>query len=121
MIFADEEHKSFYIQNVQRTKSQKDPYRKALFYTLGITGITRDCIEHIYDFNKNQIILKALNAAWQTGTTMRITRLAFNLYNGYLGETEEEGYKFTPYYLFDTGLLPFMLEAIKVRYAEYAT
>lgn len=124
MIFKDKEHEDFYNLNIERTNSFNDPYRKALFYTLGLTEETRNNIDSLYSFKWREINFDGLRQGWQTGTSMRITRLAFNLYNGFCGDTDDEEYKYdsrnyTPYYLFDTGMLPYMLEAIKLRYQEY--
>lgn len=36
MKFKNEQHKNFYMENIQKTNSEHDHYRKALFYTLGL-------------------------------------------------------------------------------------
>lgn len=124
IIFLDSQHEAFYENNIVKTGSYNDPYRKALFYTLGLTEETRRNIKSLYDNESRCIEFSGLFAGWQTGTSKKVTRLAFNLYSGFLGETGEEetdsteGY--TPYYLFSCGLMPYMFEAIKLRYPEYA-
>lgn len=124
MVFKDKQHEAFYKHNIEKTGSHKDPYRKALFYTLGLMEETRNNIDTLYDYKERGIKFEGLNMAWQTGTSKRLTRLAFNLYNGYSGDTENESISddsqnYTPYYLFDNSLAFYMLEAIKVRYPEY--
>lgn len=118
-IFKDISHEQFYEGNVIRADRQHDPYRKALFYLLGLTDETRRHIYDVYDFQENSILLEGLRAGWQTGTSSRLTRLAFNLYSGYTGEDERNAYQYSPYYLFDNGLMPFFFEAVKLRYSEY--
>lgn len=123
MRFKDGLHQDFFEKMVARTHSQKDSYRKALFYVLGLTAETRNNINTLYDFKEKGILFDGLNgpkSAWQTGTSIRITQLAFNLYNGYCGETDAEAANFTPENLFCDCLLPYMLEAVKIRYPNYA-
>lgn len=118
-IFKDISHEQFYEGNVIRANRQHDPYRKALFYLLGLTDETRRHIHDVYDYQENSIRLEGLQEGWQTGTSSRLTRLAFNLYSGYTGEDEQQVYQYSPYYLFDNELMPFFFEAVKLRYSEY--
>ena len=60
---------------------------------------------------------KALHEGWQTGGSARLTRLAFNLWNGYVEKGEES--LFTPYEMFDCGHAPYFYEAIRIKYPEY--
>lgn len=124
MIFKDLEHEEFYNKVVEQTNSSNDPYRKALFYTLGLTEPTRRNIDSLYNFKERCIDFNGLRNGWQTGTTTKVTRLAFNLYNGFAGSTGDDDHNddpenYTPYNLFDTGLMIYMFEAIKLRYPEY--
>ncbi len=124
MLFKDKVHQDFFIQNIEKTNSQKDPYRKALFYALGLTAETRNNIDRLYNFKDRCIEFHGLKDGWQTGTSMRVTRLAFNLFNGFngdLGEGEpmDDCNKYTPYNLFDNGLMVYMFEAVKLLYPCY--
>lgn len=116
--FKDPEHKEFYEKWVAKTNSKGDPYRKALFYTLGLTAETRRNIGTLYNTEERCIEFDGLNMGWQTGTTTRLCRLAFNLYNGFNGDDNNADY--TPYWLFDCGLMEYMFEAVRIRYQEYA-
>ncbi|AIQ13796.1 DUF6075 family protein [Paenibacillus durus] len=121
--FKDIDHEQFYEGNIRMTRSQQDPYRKALFYLLGLTPQTRQHIRDIYDYEESCIRLEGLEQGWQTSSTLKLTRLAFNLFNGYTGDVEtgrDHPRHYSPYHLFDTGLMPYFFEAIKLRYAEYA-
>lgn len=60
---------------------------------------------------------KALHEGWQTGGSARLTRLAFNLWNGYVEKGEES--LSTPYEMFDCGYAPYFYEAIRMKYPEY--
>lgn len=122
-IFKDIEHEQFYEGNLRMTHSQHDPYRQAYFYVLGLTPQTRQHIHDLYDYEEQAIRLEGLYQGWQTSTSVKMTRLAFNLYNGYTGDAEtgrDHPRHYSPYHLFDTGLMPYFFEAIKLRYAEYA-
>lgn len=122
LIFKDIEHEQFYEGNLRMTNSLHDPYRQAFFYILGLTTQTRQHIHDLYDYEEQGIRLEALGQGWQTSTSVKMTRLAFNLYNGYTGDAEtgrDHPRYYSPYQLFDTGLMPYFFEAIKLRYAEY--
>lgn len=120
--FKDDEHKTFFEKQVEKTNSTNDPYRKALFYTLGLTEETRRNIKSLYDYEENCIDFEGLNKGWQTGTTIKVCRLAFNLFNGLYGQQDEaeNHMNYTPYGLFDCGLMDYMLEAVRIRYEEYS-
>ncbi|MEK5418499.1 DUF6075 family protein [Paenibacillus sp. FSL L8-0708] len=121
--FKDIEHEQFYEGNLRMTNTQNDPYHKALFYTLGLTPQTRQHVKDLYDHQENCIRLEGLQQGWQTSTTMKISRLAFNLFNGFHGDSElnnDHPQNYNPYYLFDTNLISYFCESIKLRYAAYA-
>ena len=125
--FKDEIHKTFFERCLKKASVSKgDTYTRAFFYTLGILPETRAHIESFWDFKENCIKLEGMNGPWQTSGSLNISRLAFNLYNGFrfVGDTwdtlssDTNGY-FTPYELFANSEAFYMLEAIKVRYPEY--
>ena len=121
MLFKDNKHQEFFEENVRKTNSAGDPYREALFYTLGLTGETRNNIADLYDFEENAIKPEGIKNPWQTGTSSRVTRLAFNLYNGYHGNDElnDDVGRYTPENIFCDGLMFYFFEAVKLRYPEY--
>ena len=123
MLFKDNYHKIFYEENVKKTNSERDPYRKALFYTLGLTEETRKHVNHLYDFRESGIDFDGLSQPWQTSTSKQVTRLAFNLYNNFCGDIGDEiidnPSHYTPEDIFSNSLMAYMFEAVKVRYPEY--
>ena len=123
MIYMDDTHKDFYLNCISRAKAANDPYRKALFYTLGLTGETRRHIDKLYDFKERGIIIDGLFGGFQTSTSLKVTRMAFNLYNGFTGDAGHEEKDnpglYSPYSLYDTGLMAYFFEAAKLRYPEY--
>jgi len=123
MKFVDIEHRLFYEANVQRANAVNDWYRQALFYTLGILPDTRRHINDIYDFQERIIKIGALKKDWQTSGSMRVTRMAFNLYNGFMGHDGErkidDPSKYCPYQLFDVSNEDYFLEAIRLLNGVY--
>ena len=114
--FSSKGHKNFFYAMLQ-TCGNTDSYHRAFFYCIGISDTTRINVGQLFDFKTHQIKPEGLHEAWQTGGTMRLTRLAFNLWNGY-AEPGEEGMS-TPYELFDCSYAPYFYEAIRQRYPEF--
>lgn len=69
MIFINDEHEQFYKSNIERGY-EDDPYRRVLFYCLGMDPSTREHLDRLYDFDENCIILEGINEAWQTGEAL---------------------------------------------------
>ena len=111
--FKCRDHERFYQQCLVRCGCG-DPYHKAFFYTMGISDETRKHVEDVFDFRENVIRPEGLNKGWQTSGSSCLIRLAFNLWNGW----NADGYA-TPYDLFSTSDVAYMLEAIRIRYPEY--
>ncbi|MCU6711553.1 DUF6075 family protein [Paenibacillus sp. J5C_2022] len=114
--FRDDEHEQFYHQMLNERKCN-DSYHRALFYTLGIAHDTRNHIRDLFDFSNGGIKPEGLSAAWQTGSSARVSRLAFNLWNGW-SESGGERYSM-PHELFDCNYALYFFEAIRLRYPEY--
>lgn len=114
--FSSNEHKNFFYAMLQ-TCGNTDSYHRAFFYCIGISDTARVNVRQLFDFETHQIKPEGLHEAWQTGGTMRLTRLAFNLWNGY-AEPGQEGMS-TPYELFDCGYATYFYEAIRQRYPEF--
>ncbi len=55
-------------------------YHKALCYCLGISDDTRRNINSIYDFKTGCVKTECLHEGWQTSGSMKVVRMAFNLY-----------------------------------------
>ncbi len=114
--FASKEHKAFYNEMLITTRND-DSFHKAFFYAMGISAETRRNICTLFDFKDDCIKPEGISSAWQTGSTRRLCRLAFNLWNGWTEEGKEQ-YS-APYQLFDCGYAPYFFEAIRLRYPEY--
>ena len=128
-MFESEEHYSFYIEKVR--KLNPDAYLKALIYAVGICPDTRRRWQSFYDEADRSIKPEVINEGWQTGTTYKITRLAYQLftdgtptavtYDEKDNPTEDfkECSRYSVSDIFCCEYAPFFVEAIKLRYPEY--
>ena len=94
--FESQEHENFFYSMLRKT-GNTDSYHQAFFYC------------HIRP--------EGLHEGWQTGGSIRLTRLAFNLWNGYTENRYER--LSTPYEIFDCGYAPYFFEAIRLKYPDY--
>ena len=114
IIFISEAHEKFYYENLKEVRYQ-DVYHKALCYCLGINDDTRRNANRIYDFKTGCVKTECLHEGWQTSGSVKVVRMAFNLYcNG-------ECRQYTVEELFCCAYAPYFGQAIQIRYPEYAT
>ena len=113
--FYDTEHKNFYDEH---TKGEKlDSYNKSLIYLLGLTNETRNHFNKLYNERTRQIEFTGTTEGWQTGSSLAITKLAFNLFNGYSGLEDSESRLYTVENIFCyTEFAPYFYEGIKLRF-----
>ena len=131
MIFKDDRHENAFYQILDRMQlNYSDPERTALAYLLALNEDCRSHINDLYDFEERVIIAEGLNQEWQTHTSLKTARMAFNLYNGYcydnktyIGSDGQErdlpSEYYSPVHLFACSDAPYYWEAIKLRYPEY--
>lgn len=123
--FRGDLHRTFYLNCIQAAGSRADSYYNSFAYLMGLTDDTRAHFSECFDTNEWCIVPESLDAAWQTSGSLRITRLAFNLWNGWSynnledADTSHCSSMFTPENIFDCEFAPFFCEAIKLRYPEY--
>ena len=79
ITFMNKEHKEFYLEYLPKCR-WKDVYHKALVYCLGIDRDTRKHVNRIYDFKNGSVKPECLQEGWQTSGSVRVVRMAFNLY-----------------------------------------
>ena len=127
--FRDEEHEKNY-NFILDMMPYSDIERKALAYLFALDTVCFDHIRDLYDFSDNCILLNGLDKGWQTGTSKRTTRLAFNLYNSHCSDGEtyigsdgiEESLPsayYSPAYLFCCEYAKYYVEALKIRFPEW--
>ncbi|WP_101698685.1 DUF6075 family protein [Clostridium minihomine] len=127
--FVDEEHYDFFMQKVSAFGA--DCYLKALIYTIGICPDTRNQWNSIYDKSNHSIKLEVINEGWQTSGSVKVTRLAFQLFTdgtptAYTYDDQDnevpdikECRQYSVSDIFCCSYAPFFVEAIKLRYPEY--
>ena len=79
IIFISDGHEKFYYEKLKEVRYQ-DVYHKALVYCLGISNDTRRNIKSIYDFKTGCVKTECLHEGWQTSGSVKVVRMAFNLY-----------------------------------------
>lgn len=121
MKFRDKIHEQEFEALMQRMNADsRDVYRLALAYLLTLDTVCAEHIDNIYDFSEQCINPECLADGWQTGTSLKTCRLAFNLFtDGILWCDEDDRRLVTPAEIFGCCLAPFYWEAVKLRYPEY--
>lgn len=79
ITFKDKMHEKFYQFYLPKCR-YPDVYHKALIYCLGVNRDTRENIEHIFDFTTSCVKPECLTEGWQTSRSLRVVRMAFNLF-----------------------------------------
>ncbi len=129
ILFISNKHKDFFYDNLKKMPVD-DVYHRALIYCLGINNDTRSHITDIFDFENDSIKTQCLFEGWQTGGSMKVTRMAFNLYSNCAPsvneddtceEKEAEYTKYLPDELFCCSYAPFFWQTIKIRYPVETT
>lgn len=107
-----------------------DGYHLSLAYLLTMDNVLREHISALYDVRKDVIIFEGLSKPFQTSTSRKTTRLAFNLWDGsvydsdppetYIDKNGEKAYIPSKYYapdtIFNCTYAPYYFEAIKIRF-----
>lgn len=123
ITFADEEHRKLFVKICGKFK-QIDPYHLAVAYLLSVDRVIRPHINKVFDFDEDVIKPESLRESWQTSTSLKTSRLLFNLWNGYDSEgepisEEKTSPYYTPEHIFSCSYAPYYWQAIKLRYPEY--
>ena len=113
LLFLDEAHKQFFYSAIKtRCISPSDNERIAFFYVIGLMETTRYHIKSLYDDTFGGIILESLDLPFQTSGSCALTKLAFNLFNGF--ETDHDSVLDIICPL-DQALIPYIFVAMKLR------
>ena len=130
IIFISSEHEKFYYEKLEQLiLKDLDVYHKALIYCLGISNDTRRNIDRIYDYKTGCVKTESLREGWQTSGSVKVVRMAFNLYcNGVPSvddyeDVEKQIYecrRYTVEDIFCCAYAPYFWQAIQIRYPEYA-
>ncbi len=127
MEFVDDEHEKFWEEKnlIMQKYGKTDVYYKSIVYTLGICETTRSNFNKIFSIENGEINIDSVNGAFQTGTSEKVTRMAFSLWNrcNYDSNEDRKKGKVSEYYnpseIFCCSYAPYFVEALKIRYPEY--
>lgn len=126
--FCDVQHKEQFADVINRMACI-DCYHLAVAYLITLDTVCRQHIDSLYNFDEQCIIPEGLKESWQTDTSKKTTRLAFNLWGGCCddGETyaDKDGYTvplpskcFSVDEIFCCSYAPYYVEGIKLRFPE---
>lgn len=129
MKFYSKDHETAFQKILCRMK-KTDCYHQAVAYLFSLDKVCFCHIDELFDFENSLIKRDGLHHGWQTGTSRKTTRLAFNLWNDCSsdGDTyfDEKGYKnelpssaYSVSEIFCCSFASYYYEAIKIRYPEY--
>lgn len=122
-MFYNDDHEKAFWNFLARAGKRFDSYHFSIAYLLTLDTVCRQHLDDLFNFEDDGIKPEGINEAWQTGTSLKTTRLAFNLWNGCNADDGESGNGASPLYtpaeLFCTSYAPYYYEAIKLRYPEY--
>ena len=125
--FYNEEHQKAFYSICKRMK-HLDCYHFSLAYLLSLDKVLREHTDEVFDFKEDGIKREGLHKAFQTGTSLKTTRLAFNLWNGCYDDgeiyTNKDGYEtelpssyYTPDQIFCCkDYAPYYWQAIRIRF-----
>ncbi|MBO5143810.1 MAG: hypothetical protein J6C46_12625 [Clostridia bacterium] len=127
MKFIDNEHRNFWNEKyeIMQKYGKTDVYYKSIVYILGVCLETRRYFERIFNLERGEINVDSLSEAWQTGSSEKVTRMAFSLWNECNYDSIEDfengnvSKKYNPGEIFSCGYAPYFYEGIKLRYPEY--
>ena len=92
-----------------------DCYHTAIAYLFTLDDVCYQHFGDLFDLESDAILGEnALSLSWQTDTSRKTTRLAFNLWNSF-----EDGIYSSVDAIFSCEYAPFFWEAIKLRLPEY--
>lgn len=117
--FNGKEHLRRYKETLSRMK-KNDCYHRSLAYLLTANDDTYRHINALFDFDEDGIIPSGVGEGWQTGHSIAVTRMAFNLWNGMHADADgDHPASYTPYNLFCyTSLAANFYIAALIRYEE---
>lgn len=129
IFFFNDEHKATFYGLLSRMQSD-DCYHQSLAYLMTLDSVCREHLNDLFNIEEDLIKRKGLYCSWQTGTSKKTTRLAFNLWNGCHADGEtykcKDGYETdlpSRYYavdeIFNCSYAPYYWQAIKLRYPLY--
>lgn len=117
-IFKNESHERAFDAIIRRMYPV-DVYHETAAYLLALNPDLRRNQEAVFDFELDAIKPEALSESWQTGESLKCTRLLFNLWNG-LHDDDGDGSGaelYTVESIFCGHDAAYYMEAVRIRFA----
>ena len=123
MQFRDTKHEEIFNELCEKMR-YSDTYHQSLAYLIALDSVCREHISEIFNVDEDGIEPSCINRAWQTSTSRRTTRLAFNLWNGTTADITSDGEEYNSNLyavdeIFCCEYAPYYWQSIKLRYPEY--
>lgn len=114
MKFEDKYHEQRYYKLLSRMK-KNDCYHKAAVYLMALADLVP---EDVFDFDADRVKHDGVFKGWQTSSTVKTTRLMYNLWNGWAYDEDNPDVvsrDYSVYFLFDNyQYAPYFYEAIRI-------
>ncbi len=115
--FASAEHSDFFLRMMSEAR-KNDCYQQSFFFmSWGLPRKHGPTSARCLISKQDCIKPEGMHGGWQTSGTVRVCRLAFNLWNGYTEPEHSNAY--SPEDLFCCEFAPYFMEGMKIRYPEY--
>lgn len=123
MNFRDKKHEELFNELCEKMR-YSDTYHQSLAYLIALDSVCREHIPEIFNIDEDGIEPNCISKAWQTSTSKRTTRLAFNLWNGSASDITSDGEEINSNLyavdeIFDCSYAPYYWQAIQIRYPQY--
>jgi hypothetical protein len=116
LFFKDDEHEKAY-NRILKCMAYVDEFHDSVAYLLALDSVIRKHVNDVFDFEDDCIKPDALSKPWQTGTSLRTTRLTFNLWCGWCGgEDENSSSDYSVAKIFDGTLADYYMVAVCIRF-----
>ena len=117
--FKNKNHEIRYFEILSKMKST-DCHHRAVAYLIALANLVPN---DVFNFEDDVILPNGLSKGWQTSSTLRATRLMFNLWNGWAYEYEPTktdksvSSLYSVYNLFhDYEYAPYFYEAVRISF-----
>lgn len=127
IVFNGLEHKLFFMENLHKCEDLGNDML-ALIYCLGIDEQVRNHANEFFNFATGVLNVNCLQENWQNNGSLRVIRLAFNLYtnrtisvNGFTKAEEQllECQKYSVDDIFCCAYAKYFWQAIQIKYPCY--
>lgn len=114
-------HKENYLKILEEMRSI-DEYHKSTAYLIALDNELIHHLNDVFDLDQDVIKHTALSQPWQTGTSIKTTRLLFNLWNSFMYDSTEDFTEdiLSRHYsideIFSSCLALYYFEAVKLRF-----